>query len=63
MLALSGASGPSVIQLRGRNVLPGDVGSIILGALSRYDDELAAGALVVVNVATLRVRVLPLSQR
>jgi predicted nuclease of predicted toxin-antitoxin system len=60
MLALTHASGPSVFQVRGQNVLPEEIGSIVIAALRRYDAELAAGALVVVDLKKSRVRVLPL---
>ncbi len=60
MLALSHASGPSILQVRGQNILPEDIGTIVIAALRQYDAELAAGALVVVEVKKSRVRVLPL---
>lgn len=60
MLALTHATGPSVLQVRGQNVLPEDIGILVIAALRRYDAELAAGALVVVDVKKSRVRVLPL---
>lgn len=60
MLALTRASGPSVIQVRGRNVLPDHMAPIISAALRQHETELAAGALVVVDEAKSRVRVLPL---
>jgi predicted nuclease of predicted toxin-antitoxin system len=60
MLALTHATGPSVLQVRGQNVLPEDIGPIVIAALGQYDGALAAGALVVVDVKKSRVRVLPL---
>jgi predicted nuclease of predicted toxin-antitoxin system len=60
MLALTHATGPSVLQVRGQNVLPEDIGSVVIAALRQYDAALAAGALVVVDVRKSRVRVLPL---
>jgi predicted nuclease of predicted toxin-antitoxin system len=60
MLALTHATGPSVLQVRGQNVLPEDIGSIVIAALRQHDAALAAGALVVVDVKKSRVRVLPL---
>lgn len=59
-LALTHASGPSVLQVRGRNVLPEAIGPVVIAALRQYDAELAAGALVVVDLKKSRVRVLPL---
>src|SRR3954452_25553992 len=60
MLALTHATGPSVLQVRGQNVLPEDIGPVVIAALRHHDSALAAGALVFVNVKKSRVRVLPL---
>jgi predicted nuclease of predicted toxin-antitoxin system len=59
-LALTHATGPSVLQLRGQRVLPEDVSPLVVAALRRYEQALAAGALVVVEEGRSRVRVLPL---
>jgi predicted nuclease of predicted toxin-antitoxin system len=60
MLALTHAAGPSVLQVRTQNVLPEDIGPIVVAALRQHDAVLAAGALVVVDVKKSRVRLLPL---
>jgi predicted nuclease of predicted toxin-antitoxin system len=60
VLALTHELGPSVIQLRGQDVLPEQIGPPVLAALKQYDAALAAGALVVVELKKCRVRVLPL---
>jgi predicted nuclease of predicted toxin-antitoxin system len=60
MLALTGAAAPSVVQVRGRNVLPEDIGPVVIAALRQYDVALSAGDLVVVDLKKSRVRVLPL---
>jgi predicted nuclease of predicted toxin-antitoxin system len=60
MLALTGALGPSVLQVRGKNVLPDHMGTIIVAAIHQHEADLAAGALLVVDEARRRVRVLPL---
>jgi predicted nuclease of predicted toxin-antitoxin system len=60
MLALTHATGPSVLQVRGQNVLPEDIGPIVIAVLRQYDAALAGGALVVVDLKKSRVRVLPL---
>ncbi len=60
MLALTHTTGPSVLQVRGQNILPEDIGPVVIAALRRYEAELAAGALVVVDLKKSRVRVLPL---
>src|SRR5436190_5636823 len=59
LLALTHAGGPSVIQLRTRNVLPDRGLNLLLAALQQHAADLAAGALVVVDEAAARVRVLP----
>ena len=58
-LALTHATGPSIIQVRTHNILPEHVGNLIIAALRRYEGELAAGALLVVDEAKARVRLLP----
>jgi predicted nuclease of predicted toxin-antitoxin system len=60
LLALTHADGPSVIQVRGQNILPERMGSLVASALHQYESDLAAGALVVVEERKSRVRVLPL---
>jgi predicted nuclease of predicted toxin-antitoxin system len=60
MLALTHATGPSVLQVRGQNVLPEDIGPVVIAALRQHDAALAAGALVDVELKKSRVRVLPL---
>lgn len=59
-LALTHDEGPSVLQVRGRRVLPEHMGPVILVALTRYETELLAGALVTVEESRSRVRILPL---
>ena len=59
-LALTHAGGPSVIQVRAQRVLPEHMGPMVLAALKQYEAELSSGALVVVEPAKNRVRVLPL---
>ena len=61
LLALTQASGPSVFQIRGKLVLPEYMGQLVVESLSKYEAELADGALVVVDARKSRVRVLPIS--
>jgi len=58
-LALTNLSAPSVIQVRGPNVLPEHLGPTLLEALRRYEVELRSGALVVLMAGQTRVRILP----
>ena len=59
LLALTHASGPSVIQVRTQDALPDRLGPVVLAALRQHEPDLKAGALVVVDVASCRVRILP----
>lgn len=60
-LALTRATGPSVLQARGQSVLPEDLGPAIFAALGQHSAALLQGALVVVDMKKTRVRVLPFS--
>jgi predicted nuclease of predicted toxin-antitoxin system len=59
-LALTHATGPSVLQVRAEDVLPDSLGDIVVAAVTQHEAALAAGALVVVEVHRNRVRILPL---
>lgn len=60
LLALTHAAGPSVIQVRSEDVLPESIGAVVLRALNQYQEVLESGALVVVEPANLRARILPI---
>lgn len=62
LLALTHACGPSVVQVRAHDVTPGGIGGLIVGVLKRFESELAAGSLIVVDEAATRIRVLPLAK-
>jgi predicted nuclease of predicted toxin-antitoxin system len=51
---------PSVIQLRGQEVTPTEVGSVIAAVLRDFGAELDSGALITVTSSRTRVRILPL---
>jgi predicted nuclease of predicted toxin-antitoxin system len=59
-LALTHATGPSVLQIRGQDVLPDRMGGLVIAAVGQHEALLAAGALVVVDYRKNRVRILPL---
>ncbi len=59
-LALTRAAGPSVIQVRTQDVMPSVLAPRLADILDRYADQLAAGALIVVDEMKSRVRLLPL---
>ena len=61
LLAISGASLPSVVQVRAQATLPTDIGRQVVAALDASDEYLRSGALVTVNPTSHRVSVLPLS--
>jgi predicted nuclease of predicted toxin-antitoxin system len=59
ILALTHENGPSVIQFRADDVLPGAESGPIIAAIKRHETELLAGALVVIEPERSRVRILP----
>lgn len=60
LLALTHATGPSVIQVRSEDVLPASIGPVVLRALRQHQDILESGALIVIEPAYFRVRILPI---
>ncbi len=60
MLAATGADSPSVFQIRTDDVSPKALAPRAISILRRFTPELLAGALVVVDEARERVRILPL---
>lgn len=60
ILALTHKTGPSVLQIRGQDVLPDRMGELILAALSQHESDLRAGAILVVEEGKRRVRILPI---
>lgn len=61
ILAATAARAPSVVQLRGGDLLPESIGPQVMRALRQTAVELAQGALVTVDARRVRVRVLPFS--
>lgn len=61
MLALTAARSPSVFQFRTQDVSPAALAARAIAALRRFERELLAGALVVVDERRERVRLLPLA--
>jgi predicted nuclease of predicted toxin-antitoxin system len=60
MLALTHASGPSLVQLRGPKVLPEQIADLLIQSLDRFRVDLEAGALLLIEPGRSRVRILPL---
>jgi predicted nuclease of predicted toxin-antitoxin system len=63
LLALTNATAPSVLQIRTADVMPDAISPLILHALTAYANELEQGALLVIDAAKMRVRLLPLEQK
>jgi predicted nuclease of predicted toxin-antitoxin system len=61
MLALTNARAPSVIQVRTQDITPSAVGSLVVNNLRKFQPELEKGALLVIEEARSRVRILPLN--
>jgi predicted nuclease of predicted toxin-antitoxin system len=62
LLALTGANGPSVVQLRTQDILPDTASDLLLQVLREFREQLNAGAIVTVEEDRRRVRILPLSR-
>jgi len=60
ILAVTHATGPSVIQVRTQDPVPDTVGELVLSAIQRYGALLERGALVTIEPDKLRARVLPI---
>ena len=60
ILAATGAEAPSVIQIRTQDITPAHAKDLILGALKGFGENLIEGALISVDEANSRVRLLPL---
>jgi predicted nuclease of predicted toxin-antitoxin system len=62
LLAHTQSGKPSVFQVRTRDVTPDHLGPLILKTLHQFTAELEGGALVTVDEARQRVRLLPLNR-
>ena len=60
LLAIQGAGKPSVIQVRSHDVLPIAIGDAVLRAIHAAQSHLLTGALVTVDPARQRIRLLPI---
>jgi predicted nuclease of predicted toxin-antitoxin system len=61
LLAMRSSAGPSVVQIRTQDVLPSAVGDVVVNALKAAHAHLDAGALVTIDPAQHRIRLLPIS--
>jgi predicted nuclease of predicted toxin-antitoxin system len=62
MLAVMRKRRPSVLQLRSDTLTPDILGATVLAAIRQTSRELAEGALVSIDPARARLRLLPLSE-
>lgn len=60
MLALTQEQGPSIIQIRGQNILPETLAIMLIKVIIEYENELSKGALLVVDETRSRIRILPI---
>ncbi|MFM9995859.1 MAG: DUF5615 family PIN-like protein [Phycisphaerales bacterium] len=60
ILAATGATGPSVVQVRVHAPTVAAIGNHVARAVSRYERELALGAVMSLDFRSARVRLLPL---
>lgn len=62
LLAASEAHGPSVILVRAQDVLPDHLGPIVIESIQQNRHALSERALIVIDEARQRVRILPLKR-
>lgn len=60
ILAARKSRGPSVIQVRTQDVLPSAIGTAVVKAIETAKVQLEAGAIVTVDLARNRIRLLPI---
>jgi predicted nuclease of predicted toxin-antitoxin system len=59
ILALTNWDKPSVVQIRADDTSPESIGDILIRALAQSADEIEQGALLTVEPARMRLRILP----
>ena len=52
--------GPSVLQIRARDVTPTAAGDLVVRAVNQFRDHLERGALVIIDESRMRARLLPI---
>lgn len=60
ILALTGSTGPSVVQVRTQDVTPPNLESVVIAALREHEAILKVGAIIVIDESRSRARILPL---
>ncbi len=59
LLAARRTRGPSVIQVRTQDIMPEEIGDLIMKAIREFEKELERGALITIDPYRSRVRILP----
>ncbi|WP_414529481.1 DUF5615 family PIN-like protein [Nodularia chucula] len=62
LLAMTQADAPSVIQVRSQDILPANLGNLVISALRQFKQELEMGALVTVDEVKAKVKILPIKR-
>ncbi|MEB3219058.1 MAG: DUF5615 family PIN-like protein [Nostocales cyanobacterium 94392] len=62
LLALNEADAPSVIQIRTQDVLPFRITNLVINSLHQFQTELEEGALITIDEARSKARVLPIKR-
>lgn len=60
LLAVTGAAGPSVLQVRAQDILPDAIGHDVVRVLNMRAQAFLEGAIVTIDKVKSRVRVLPI---
>jgi predicted nuclease of predicted toxin-antitoxin system len=63
LLAATGATGPSVVQMRCEDARPAFMGDSVVAALRAHEQALGSGAWVTIDPRRMRVTLLPLKMR
>jgi predicted nuclease of predicted toxin-antitoxin system len=63
LIAKTAATGPSVLQVRTLDLLPGAIGADVVRVLKQHHDEISSGAIVTLDATTARLRILPIRGR
>lgn len=59
LIALAGLNGPSVVHVRSQGILPTQIGATVVKVLRAHHESLASGAIITIDDAAARVRILP----
>lgn len=60
LLVTNQSLGPSVLQIRARDVTPAAAGDLVVRALNQFREHLERGALVIIDESRMRARLLPI---